>query len=175
MHLEQAHLNDLERVIEILKDGRNQLAERGIDQWQGDYPNRDHIKEDIENGYAYLVHSDDHETVGAFAMVPAPDQTYDALDGQWEIETDQYVVIHRVAIHSEHAGHGYASGLFVALIDYIKEQRPEILSIRIDTHEDNAPMQHLIEKYGFHRVGTLHGVYRPNEISYVYENIRENQ
>lgn len=82
MHLEQAHLNDLERVIEILKDGRNQLAERGIDQWQGDYPNRDHIKEDIENGYAYLVHSDDHETVGAFAMVPAPDQTYDALDGQ---------------------------------------------------------------------------------------------
>lgn len=84
------------------------------------------------------------------------------------------MVIHRVAIHSEHAGHGYASGLFVALIDYIKEQRPEILSIRIDTHEDNAPMQHLIEKYGFHRVGTLHGVYRPNEISFVYENIREN-
>ncbi|MDF9446174.1 GNAT family N-acetyltransferase, partial [Limosilactobacillus mucosae] len=39
----------------------------------------------------------------------------------------------------------------------------------IDTHEDNQPMQHLIEKYGFTRVGTLHGVYRPEETSYVYE------
>ena len=30
-------------------------------------------------------------------------------------------------------------------------------------------MQHLIEKSGFKRVGTLHGVYRENETSYVYE------
>lgn len=173
MHLEKAQLSDLDRVIEILKDGRNQLAESGIDQWQGEYPNREHVKEDIENGFAYLVHSDDHETVGTFAMVPGPDPLYDELDGQWLMDTDAYLVIHRVAIHSDHAGNGYASGLFMAVIDYIKEHRTDIDSIRIDTHEHNAPMQHLIEKYGFKRVGTLHGVYRPEETSYVYENVRE--
>ena len=32
MHLTKATMDDLDRVIEILKDGRNQLAERGIDQ-----------------------------------------------------------------------------------------------------------------------------------------------
>ena len=32
----------------------NQLAERGVDQWQGDYPSPDQIK-DIEKGFAYLA------------------------------------------------------------------------------------------------------------------------
>ncbi len=173
MHLTKASLDDLERIVEILEDGRNQLAERGVDQWQGDYPNVDHVKEDIENGFAYLVHSDDHETVGAFSILPAPDHSYDELDGGWLLDTDRYLTIHRVAIHSDHAGNGYASGLFKELIDYIKLHREDIKSLRIDTHEDNKPMQHLIEKYGFTRVGTLHGVYRPSETSYVYEMITQ--
>ena len=41
--------------MEILRDGRNQLAEQGIDQWQGDYPNEEHIKEDIEKGFGIPV------------------------------------------------------------------------------------------------------------------------
>ena len=119
MHLTKATMDGLDRVIEILKDGRNQLAERGIDQWQGDYPNPKQVEEDINKGVAYLVHSDDHETVGAFSIVPAPDPVYDAMDGKWQLTTDQYLVIHRVAIHSSHAGKGYASGLFNNVIDYI--------------------------------------------------------
>ena len=169
MHIEKAEMKDLDRVVEILRDGRNQLAESGIDQWQGDYPNVEHIQEDIEHCFAYLVHSDDHETVGAFAIVAAPDHSYDELDGKWLVDTDNYLVIHRVAIHSDHAGNGYASGLFTSVIDYVKENPNGVKSLRIDTHEDNKPMQHLIEKYGFTRVGTLHGVYRPEETSYVYE------
>ena len=169
MHIEKAQMTDYERVVEILKDGRNQLAEKGIDQWQGDYPNPQHVKEDVENGFAYLVNSDDDETVGTFTILPAPDHAYDELDGEWLKETDAYLTIHRVAIHSDHAGQGYASKLFVAVIDHIKNERPDIESIRIDTHEDNKAMQHLITKHGFTRVGTLHGVYRPDETSYVYE------
>lgn len=107
--------------------------------------------------------------MGAFAIVAAPDHSYDELDGKWLVDTDNYLVIHRVAIHSDHAGNGYASGLFTSVIDYVKENPNGVKSLRIDTHEDNKPMQHLIEKYGFTRVGTLHGVYRPEETSYVYE------
>ena len=169
MYFKKATLDDLDTIIDILSDGRNQLAEAGVNQWQGDYPNPKQVEEDINKGVAYLVHSDDHETVGAFSIVPAPDPVYDAMDGKWQLNTDQYLVIHRVAIHSAHAGKGYASGLFNNVIDYIKQNRPDILSLRIDTHEDNVPMQHLIEKNGFTRVGTLFGVYRPEENSYVYE------
>lgn len=166
--LRQATQKDFEQIIAILADGRNQLAEKGVDQWQGDYPNRDHVKEDIDKGFAYLVVSDDEETVGALSIVAPPEHDYDTMDGQWLVDTNKYRVIHRVAIHSNHAGHGYASRMFEEVIKYV-EQADDIKSLRIDTHEDNKAMQHLIEKNGFQRVGTLHGVYRKNEISYVYE------
>ncbi len=168
MQIKQATMNNLDQILEILRDGRDQLASQGIDQWQGDYPNVEHVKEDINHGWAYLAQADDDETVGVLSIVEAPDHSYDELDGDWLIDTDKYVVIHRVAIHSNHTGKGYASALFTSVINYIKTHRPEIKSIRIDTHEDNKAMQHLITKNGFTKVGELHGVYRPDENSYVY-------
>ncbi len=169
MKLRKAQMMDLETILAILKDGRDQLAERGIDQWQGDYPSKAQIVSDIQNGFAYLATSDDQETVGAISIVDAPDHAYDQLEGDWQLETDHYVVIHRVAIHSQHAGKGYATQLLTQVIEAIKPQRQEVESIRIDTHEDNLAMQHLIAKVGFQRVGQLNGVYRQKEISYVYE------
>ena len=169
MQLRKATMADFDQIITILKDGANQLAERGVNQWQGDYPSKGQIEEDIEQGWAFLAESDDHETVGAIAIVDGPDHVYDHLDGKWICDTDNYVVIHRVAIKSNHAGKGYATQLLQAVINDIKDNRDEIDSVRIDTHEDNKAMQHLIDKMGFTKVGLLHGVYRPNETSYVYE------
>ncbi len=37
MQIKQAKMDDLNQIMEILRDGRNQLAEQGIDQWQGDW------------------------------------------------------------------------------------------------------------------------------------------
>ena len=169
MKLRKATMADFDQIMTILKDGANQLAERGVDQWQGDYPSKTQIKEDIEHGSAYLASSADSETIGAISIVNAPDHAYDKLVGQWLCNTDKYIVIHRVAIHSNYAGKGYATELLSSVINYILDNRTDIDSIRIDTHEDNKAMQHLINKMGFTRVGTLHGVYRPNETSYVYE------
>lgn len=171
MKLRKAEISDLATIMDILKDGRNQLKNQGIEQWQGDYPNEKHVKEDIENGYAFLVNSDDKQTVGVVSIVSPPDHSYDELDGNWLMQTDNYRTIHRVAIHSDHAGHGYASKLFDSIINYFQNERDDVDSLRIDTHEDNKTMQHLIEKNGFTRVGTLHGVYRKDEESYVYAKL----
>ncbi|MDF7668224.1 MULTISPECIES: GNAT family N-acetyltransferase [unclassified Lactobacillus] len=172
MQLRRATMADFDQIMMILKDGANQLAESGVNQWQGEYPSPDQIKEDIENGWAYLAVSDDEETVGAISIVTGPDHAYDNLNGEWLMQTDNYVVIHRVAIRSKHAGHGYATKLLRAVIENIRDSHPEVDSIRIDTHEDNQAMQHLINKMGFKQVGTLYGVYRADETSYVYELTR---
>ena len=130
MKIRQATMNDYNQIMAILKDGANQLAERGVDQWQGDYPSPDQIKDDIEKGFAYLAVSTDGETVGAISIVEAPDHSYDNLKGKWLLNTDKYVVIHRVAIHSKHAGNGYATKLLTEVIDYIRDNRKDIDSIR---------------------------------------------
>ncbi|MDF7639045.1 GNAT family N-acetyltransferase [Lactobacillus sp. ESL0791] len=169
MKLRQATAEDFAQIMAILQDGANQLAESGVNQWQGDYPSAQQIKEDIENGWAYLAMADDGQTIGVLSLVAGPDHYYDDLDGKWLISTDNYFVIHRVAIHSKHAGKGYATKLLVSVINYIAASHPDVVSIRIDTHEDNKAMQHLINKMGFKRVGTLQGIYRDDEVSYVYE------
>ena len=173
MKLKKATMEDYDQIMDILKDGSNQLAEQGIDQWQGDYPNADVVKKDIENGWAILAQSDDDQTVGYVAVVDGPDESYAKMKGKWIIDTDKYVVLHRVAVHSKHTGHGYASKLFVSVLDYIKEHRTDIETIRIDTHIDNKIMQHLITKHGFKKVGEVYGYYRPDEVLYVYEMITQ--
>ena len=88
MKIRQATINDYDQIMTILKDGANQLAERGVDQWQGEYPSPDQIKEDIEKGFAYLAVSADGETVGAISIVEAPDHSYDQLHGKWLLDTE---------------------------------------------------------------------------------------
>lgn len=173
MKLRKATMEDYDQIMDILRDGSSQLAEQGIDQWQGDYPNADVVKKDIENGWGVIAQSDDEQTVGYVAVVDGPDESYAKMKGKWLIDTDKYVVLHRVAVHSKHTGHGYASKLFVAVIDYIKEHRKEIETIRIDTHIDNKVMQHLITKHGFKKVGEVYGYYRPDEVLYVYAQLTE--
>ncbi len=171
MYFKKATLDDLDTIIDILSDGRNQLAEAGVNQWQGAYPSRKQITADIMQGSAYLFNADDNATVGAVAVVPSPDETYDTAKAEWLNTTAPYVVIHRVAIHSSHAGHGYATQLFEKIIAHIAADHPEINSIRIDTHADNQAMQHLIAKMNFKRVGEMVGVYHVDDVCYVYEKM----
>ncbi len=169
MQFRKAKLTDLETIIEILSDGKDQLAEKGIDQWQGDYPSRDQVIDDIKKGHAFLAQSNDGETVGTFAIVNAPDNSYETMHGNWLVDTDDYVTIHRVAIHSNHGGKGYATQLFKAIINHLATHHANIQSIRIDTHVDNLAMQHLIDKMGFEKVGEMYGAYHQTDAVYVYE------
>ncbi|MQB60210.1 GNAT family N-acetyltransferase, partial [Lactobacillus reuteri] len=59
MYFKKATLDDLDTIIDILSDGRNQLAEAGVNQWQGDYPSHKQITADIMQGSAYLFNADD--------------------------------------------------------------------------------------------------------------------
>jgi RimJ/RimL family protein N-acetyltransferase len=171
MYLRKAKAEEIDLVCDIIEDGKKQLADAGIDQWQNNYPNRAVIEGDIEDGRAVIYNSDDHETLGVAAVIEAPDHAYDTMKGDWLSDTTKYVTVHRVAIFSHHQGKGYASQLFRDLFDYIDEHHPEAQSIRIDTHRDNLKMQHLIEKFGFKKVGQIDGVYHPDDVCFVYEKL----
>ena len=79
------------------------------------------------------------------------DPTYYRIDGAWKNEAP-YGVIHRIA------SDGTEKGIFEAVMEFCKEKMAErgIRNLRIDTHEDNKTMQHLIEKYGFQRCGIIY-------------------
>ena len=98
------------------------------------------------SGRLYVV--EEEGTVhGAFAFLLGEDPTYQVIEGGAWKSAAPYGTLHRVA------GSGEVRGLFGQMVDYAWGVIPHL---RIDTHENNAVMRHLVEKHGFQRCGVIY-------------------
>ena len=55
MKIRATEERDLPAVMEILHQAQAYFKAQGIDQWQDGYPDEATIRQDIQNGTAYLV------------------------------------------------------------------------------------------------------------------------
>ena len=158
MELRQALPSDLDRIMEVLDEGRASLAALGIDQWQGHYPHRGQIEQDIRRGENVVIVDDDGLIV-ATAMVATVDaKDYDEIkDGEWLTESQgeplRCAVVQRVAVSTACIQSGLATRIMTYAFDYAREMGCE--SVRLNTHSGNIPMQRLLEKQGYTRCGTI--------------------
>ena len=136
---------DLDQIEQIYVHARRFMAENGNPtQWRNGYPQRQLLEEDIRAGKLYVAQQD-NELYGVFVFVIGEDPTYAYIeDGAW-ISDLPYGAIHRIASRG--------SGLFPEAMEFC---RSLCSHIRIDTHENNKPMQHLVEKHGFTRCGIIY-------------------
>ena len=147
IHIRLAEYSDIPIILSIFDKARRFMRENGnLTQWAGGYPARADVEADIDRGVSYVVLSDG-KICGTFALIPGDDPTYRIIEnGAWRKKAP-YAVIHRIA--SDGTVHGLAAAVFAFAserFDYI----------RIDTHEDNHPMQHAAERFGFQRCGIIH-------------------
>lgn len=146
----EADIND---VMDIIKDAQSYFKAKGINQWQNNYPNYETIKNDIKNGYGYVLLKD-NIIVGTVAVIFDGEETYDCIyDGKW-LSNGEYTTIHRIAVGSNYKGQGLAS----TILKNIEEisLRKGIRSIRVDTHEENKSMRKFLEKNGFRYCGIIY-------------------
>lgn len=150
MKLRPTTNNDLIEIIKIINQAKLYFKNEGIDQWQDGYPNKDTIINDIKKNEAYLL--EDNGNILATAMISNDiDPTYNYIEGKW-LQTNKYMVIHRIAIRDDQKGKGLAK----IIIDEALKLHPDIHSVRIDTHDDNLSMQRFLTKYGFTYCGTIY-------------------
>ena len=84
---------------------------------------------------------------GVFAFILGEDPTYRVIEqGAW-LSDAPYGTIHAVA------SDGQIHGLLSQIVAYCEQTTKHL---RIDTHHDNAIMQHVILKNGFTRCGIIH-------------------
>ena len=87
------------------------------------------------------------EIHGVFAFILGEDPTYRVIEqGEW-LSDAPYGTIHAVA------SDGQIHGLLSRIVAYCEQMTSHL---RIDTHRDNAIMQHVILKNGFTRCGVIH-------------------
>ena len=147
--IRKAQLEDLPAITAIYQKARDFMAANGNPtQWQGGYPTLDLLQDDINiRGCLYVV-EEDGVPHAAFAFMLGRDATYAVIEnGSWLNDEAPYGTIHRVG------SDGTLHHVFATVADYCKTI---ISNLRVDTHQDNLPMQHVITKYGFQYCGIIH-------------------
>ena len=144
---------DKNSVLSIYEDAKTFIRSYDSPQWQNGYPNRDVILSDIKNGNSYII-EDEEKIVATAALIFEKESPYSNIsEGKWITDSD-YSVIHRIAVDSELKNRGYSSKLLKKLEEVSKEKL--VYSIKIDTHEDNKPMQRLLEKNWYVYCGIIY-------------------
>ncbi|MBR1705145.1 MAG: N-acetyltransferase [Clostridia bacterium] len=146
MTIRKTTLSDLPSVLDIYDAARLRMLEMGNPQWEFSHPTETMVRGDIERGNGYVL-EESGKVVGAFAFIVGEDPTYEYIEnGAW-LNNDTYGTLHRVA------GNGEAHGVMAATLAFCESQ---IANVRVDTHEKNLPMQHILDSAGYTRCGRIY-------------------
>lgn len=134
----------MNEILDIYAQARRFMAENGNPtQWGNHHPAQEVLEEDIALNRLYVVEGPEW-LCGVFMFAVGNDPTYDYIEGNWR-SSAPYGVIHRIA--------GVGGGVFAVALNYCSGI---IGHLRIDTHADNKPMQHVVEKAGFSKRGIIY-------------------
>lgn len=157
MNIRIAEESDIDRMMEVYAEGRAALGALGIDQWQEGYPQRWRVEGDVERRETHVACDDAGDIIGCAMVTCTGEEDYDTIQGAWLTECTSadpmYAVVHRVATASGARGQGVASALFDEA-ERVARAAGRV-SLRVDTHHGNIPMQRLLEKCGFVRCGDI--------------------
>jgi len=151
MELRKAVTADKEPVWEILQEAIERRRLDGSRQWQDGYPNYASIEHDLERNAAYVI-EDEGVVVAYAALIRNDEPAYNDIQGQWLTQGD-FLVVHRVAVSNRYLGKGVAGFFFNAIEAFARAH--QVFSIKMDTNFDNAPMLHLLNKYGYTYCGEV--------------------
>ena len=175
-----AQQSDLNEILTIYDNARYFMRDNGNgEQWGESHPPLSMLIEDIEIGQLYVYATTrivdsgfDYESAcgrygysneiihGVFAFIIGEDPTYNYIeDGEW-LNDEKYGAVHRIASTRK------IKGVFGECINFCKNQ---ITNIRIDTHEKNQIMQHLLTKHGFKECGIIYIPDGSPRIAYQWE------
>ncbi len=148
MEIRKARPEDLENIMKIYARAREFMARTGNPHQWGDkaYPEEELIREDIRRGISYVAEADG-AIEAVFMFLIGDDPTYHVIEnGRW-LNDEPYGVVHRIAA----AGRVKGSGS-----ECLQWAFGQCGNLRIDTHDDNRVMQHVLEKNGFVKCGRIY-------------------
>ncbi len=153
MNLRLAKENDFAQIMPIIAAAKEFLKKAGVDQWQTGYPNEALIQQDIQDGIAYVL-ANENEIGATLAIDFRGEPAYDGIrNGQWVSTNLPFAVIHRMAVNPSLRGTGVARSLMLSVESLCQDRG--ISSIKIDTHQENPVMNHLLKNLGYAYCGVI--------------------
>ena len=167
-HFKKAELSDIIPIWTILKDAIARRKQDGSSQWQDGYPNPEVLQKDIEKGQGFILVLGE-TIIGYCAILTNDEPAYETIEGKWITNTD-FVVVHRIAIATNHLGQGYAKMIMKHIENFALNNT--IYSIKVDTTFDNIAMIKIFENSGYVYCGEVYFRGSPRK---AYEKVLHKQ
>lgn len=152
--------DDIENILEITKACASAMIEKKIFQWNEFYPNKSAFENDINQEEWYVLELE-NKILGCITVSTFMDKEYIPIS--WLTSSKKNIYIHRLAVHPDFQGKGYAQKLMDFAEAYAKENN--FISVRLDTFSQNKRNNSFYELRGYKKLGD---VYFPKQSKYPF-------
>ena len=162
--IRKATIASLSAVKKLTEACAKALIKLEIFQWNEHYPSMEKLRLDIEKEELFVLEKKS-DIIGIIVITEAKDEEY--LPIEWLSKTESNIYIHRLAVHPEFWGKGYAQQLMDFAEEFARKNQYE--SIRLDTFSKNERNQKFYEARGYKRLGNIYFPKQSDAPFYCYE------
>lgn len=150
--IRRATADDLNQIMEIVKEAKALLKADGSPQWQDGHPDRQMFSDDIHQQINWVL-TVGNEIAGTATLQLTPEESYAKIDGHWQRPNEKYATVHRLAISNHFRGQ-HLSNYFISNLITVGCLQG-INNFRIDSHPQNKRVQAIAEHFGFIKRGQI--------------------
>ncbi len=153
--IELAKISEIPDILKLTNACRLYMEANGIYQWTTEYPNEKQFITDVERKELYVLKLNE-ALIGCIVLSVVMDEEYKSVS--WSTKNDANLYIHRLAVHPEYQGQGFARQLMDFGENHARNK--QFNSVRLDTFSQNKRNQHFYEKRGYLK---LENIYFPKQ------------
>ena len=164
--VKRAIISDLNDLLAITKRCAKHMIDKEIYQWNELYPSKEVLQKDIVLQQLWKLEVD-HKIIGLIVLTDIEDAEY--KDIKWLTKNHQNLYIHRLAVHPEFQGKGYAQKLMDFAENYAFKNN--YVSVRLDTFSKNKRNQEFYKKRNYIQLDAIYFPKQSEHPFYCFEKI----
>lgn len=161
-----AKRKEIHEILSVTKACANHMIFNNIFQWNEGYPSKSAFENDIARNELYVLIIDE-KIIGTLVLTPKIDEEYIPI--KWLTPSKNNLYVHRLSIHPENQGKGYARQLMGFSEKFAIENNYS--SIRLDTFSKNLRNQKFYELRGYIKTGIIFFPKQSSAPFYCYEKV----
>lgn len=159
-----AKLSEIPEILSMTNACRLHMESQQIFQWTLDYPSKDNFIADIEREELFVL-VQEQKLLGCIVISTLMDDEYKPIP--WLTPNTTNIYVHRLCIHPESQGKGYAQ----KLMDFAESnaRKKGCSSIRLDTFSKNKRNQKFYECRGYQKLENIYFLNQSQHPFHCYE------
>lgn len=162
--IRRAKIREIPKIMELTTACAQHMSDQGVYQWNEHYPSKEVFMNDIKRKELYTL-AGESGIKGVIAITTTMDEEYKPV--KWLTNNDQNIYIHRLAVHPDYQGLGFAQKLMTYAENMAKQKGYN--SIRLDTFSKNTRNQKFYEQRGYIRLEDIYFPMQSKDPFHCYE------